>query len=751
MQDADIGLWDVVISSKSLNDTLFSSFNIESLNNIIPRVQIIGPSDILLGKFYKIRVAVENIGNQTLFGVPVWLVMDPSYEAVLINDVITDSIAPNFIDSLYHFYEYKDSASGLSLKLSWFLIPVLSAGSTQFIDFYVRTVAQGNHIIKAYANTGYYNQSSIGLLRPININSDCFGSPLPPCINCLLDALGVIPVISCGAATFQITCSIGNYINGKGSGLIDLFGNASYTLINCLPYTSWAQNNKEVAKGLLKKAGWLSSGGSVNSGLGVIGPSDCSTGCNPPDPPGTNNATLVSSYDPNVKEGPGGFTSEKYISGLLPSYFTIKFENVNTATAPALEINLIDTIDASVFDLSSFKFTGFGFGDTTVYFPFERNEFATDVDLRPVKNVIVRVKGKLDTLSHIAKWTFSSFDPLTMKLTDSIFDGFLPPNVNSPAGEGFVMFHVKPFDSLPHLRKLVNNASIIFDNNAPVITPLWINTIDKNKPNSFVNPLPATISDTTFTIYLTGTDANSGVSVYDLYVSINDSAYFKFSHDVSGDSAVIVGQIGKKYKFYSIAKDNVGNIEEPPASPDAVTVIGNSLPISLLYFKGQKWQNIKTKLIWKMVVDNEYAYTAIERSKNNLSLDSIGVSTQKIGNNEVQWIDEHPYEGENYYRLKFIDKDNKYTYSPIVKITFSGTEQVEIFPNPTSGLITISGLPLNEITEIQLFDIHGRLLKKEMSTVSSLILDIRKEASGIYLIRIKNTQQLIQSKVSKLK
>jgi hypothetical protein len=130
-----------------------------------------------------------------------------------------------------------------------------------------------------------------------------------------------------------------------------------------------------------------------------------------------------------------------------------------------------------------------------------------------------------------------------------------------------------PKPNRPHLQQVSNTASIVFDSNAPIITEPWINTIDKQKPNSQVLPLPAIITDTTFYISLSGTDLHSGIHDYDIYVTVNDTATYLLIHDLKYDSLRVKGKYDNTYKFWSIARDRAGNLEDAPSQPDAVVTL----------------------------------------------------------------------------------------------------------------------------------------------------------------------------------
>lgn len=61
--------------------------------------------------------------------------------------------------------------------------------------------------------------------------------------------------------------------------------------------------------------------------------------------------------------------------------------------------------------------------------------------------------------------------------------------------------------------------------------------------------------------------------------------------------------------------------------------------------------------------------------------------------------------------------------------------KVTLYPNPASGSVMLDGLSEKE-TEIQIFDISGRLLSTRNVTGSSSLMDVSDLASGCYVVRL---------------
>ena len=236
----------------------------------------------------------------------------------------------------------------------------------------------------------------------------------------------------------------------------------------------------------------------------------------PPNPGGGGgHSSPVNSYDPNDIYGyiaPSGsmFVGDDVLN--LP--YRIEFENDTTfATSAAHKVVVKDTLDAKVFDLSTYQPTSIKIGDKSVQLKGDK-AFVTTVDMRPEINTIAQVEGLYDEKKGIATWLFTSLDPMTMEPTDDIMQGFLPVNYDG-SGIGEVAYNISRRAGLSDGTAISNKASIVFDINEPILTPTWVNTVDAVCPESRVTNVVQQ-NDSIATIYLEGDDTRSGVWKYDL-------------------------------------------------------------------------------------------------------------------------------------------------------------------------------------------------------------------------------------------
>jgi hypothetical protein len=209
-------------------------------------------------------------------------------------------------------------------------------------------------------------------------------------------------------------------------------------------------------------------------------------------------------------------------------------------------------------------------------------EFSTDLDLLTTPDLILRIKTHLDPATSKLSWTFTSIDPATGLPPIDPTIGFLPPNVNPPDGQGSVFFTVMPKAGLATGTQVPNQAKVVFDQNAPIATAVWLNTLDNTRPSSHVLTLPATESSTTFQVQWAGTDVGSGVEDYTIFVSQDGGPVTAFLTNTADTSATFTGQQGSRYAFSSIARDHVGNVEGPKTLPDATTQIASARQLTAL-------------------------------------------------------------------------------------------------------------------------------------------------------------------------
>lgn len=299
---------------------------------------------------------------------------------------------------------------------------------------------------------------------------------------------------------------------------------------------------------------------------------------NPPYPIYEYEFTQVASFDPNMKAGPSTIGNAA-VSGQKALEYAIFFENLEDATANAQVVRVTDQLDPEVYDLSSFAFRGYGWGDTIFYQPPGMTYDSAYVDMRPEEDFLVKIISEFNPETGFAEWRFTTVDPQTLELTEDLFAGFLPPNdPETGSGEGYVTFAVKVKEDLPQGRAVRNKATIYFDNNAPIETNTWQNTIDFLSPESeVVNAEVIGSGHDRIVLHWEGEDdpVGTGIRSYAIYYAINGGPYELWQANLTGLSDTMDYDGNNDYYFYSIATDFAGNVEAAPETEDLFLMHGS--------------------------------------------------------------------------------------------------------------------------------------------------------------------------------
>ena len=299
------------------------------------------------------------------------------------------------------------------------------------------------------------------------------------------------------------------------------------------------------------------------------------------------------SFDPNEKVGPGVSKDTAFVNDSRALHYRIYFENVDTASLAAQTVSITDTLDLTYLDVETFRFLDFGFGNRNIGFKDTARSFVSLVDLRPQMPNYLKLEGTFEPTTGIINWFFETLDTTNLQLTQVVEEGFLPPNVNSPEGEGYVSFDIRLKDSVENGDQIANEASIIFDTNDAIHTEPWTITYDDIPPESNVLALPAIVSTPDFEVSWDGTDNLSGIRSYSIYYSVDTTdSFYPWIGRTTETSAIFNGNWGYEYQFFAIAQDNALNREAYPeiGEFDASTTVGaTSLPESVVKDKANIW------------------------------------------------------------------------------------------------------------------------------------------------------------------
>lgn len=614
-ENADTGVYRAVF--EYVDETLNKS-NVVTVETAVPILLTSTcsfPSTFLRGSTVTYTYTLTNSGNMTAYNVPLHVYIRSSSINGISHLEINGLDFPSIISSMnfdlnsaeeieefrawsermgddHHFHRYwiinENTEDSVLIRSNYFLLSIapyeslvlqLQIQSTDSIEVWFKA-PDSSPVLRRSTNK---NSSQSGLLNsPIPFNSirdeyccvvdkiSCIlsvgsflsdllsaaslGEPYTSIVSCAIDVLGSLN------STFSVAlCSGEDWDFDDYANVLLGVNTLTNTVANCAKRFLPGEKAGRIAK-IVEDITSMVNAGSMGYSCSSFFEEkpDC-----PPcrgrecDKGGTSNP--VNPLDPNEIAGYITESGSHAVSANREQlYYSIEFENDTAfATAKAHTVQVIDTLDGNVFDLSSFAATSFSIGEQVVTLNGERS-FIRTVDMRPAINVLAQVQLEYDDTAGIARWTFRSLDPMTLQETTDPTLGFLPANYNGD-GIGQVDFLINRKQTLRDSAIIDNRAYIVFDNEAPIATSTWRNIMDITPPVSSIDSVVFTGGMATVT--MSATDNLSGVWRYHVYAQEN-TMWQRVASDVPADSvAMFVAETNTYTAFRTTAIDSAGNVE----------------------------------------------------------------------------------------------------------------------------------------------------------------------------------------------
>lgn len=173
------------------------------------------------------------------------------------------------------------------------------------------------------------------------------------------------------------------------------------------------------------------------------------------------------------------------------------------------------------------------------------------------------------------------------------------------------------------------------------------------------------------------------------------------------------------------------------------------LPVELTYFNG-KSSGKGIQLFWQTASERDNAGFYVQRSSEGAKWENLTFESGKgttLAANNYEWIDNNPLNGYNYYRLRQVDYDGSYKFSPVISIISGKKGKTLVYPNPTNGDLFYEADDLKSIKRIRLFDATGKLLY-ETTNINGKF-SITHFPSGLYWFLMETSHGNIYERIVK--
>lgn len=213
------------------------------------------------------------------------------------------------------------------------------------------------------------------------------------------------------------------------------------------------------------------------------------------------------------------------------------------------------------------------------------------------------------------------------------------------------------------------------------------------------------------------------------YHSGSSPAIFRRDFTLPANSTNIGGE-------FKICDFGTNNNCSPSGSNFAGGIIAGPLPIKLTSFDLQIHSS-NIKISWSTASETNNDYFEVLHSTTGKDFQVIGMVKGAGSTSETQsyfFVHQNPARGRSFYRLRQVDFDGKYEYSPIRSVfTDSKIKEIQIAPNPVSDLITFVHDGSTSALDISIRDITGRSVA-EYKNYNAESLDVSQLPSGLYTI-----------------
>ena len=348
---------------------------------------------------------------------------------------------------------------------------------------------------------------------------------------------------------------------------------------------------------------------------------------------------------------------------------------------------------------------------------------------------------------HITSWT--SFSDVTGHSVGGYGTGAANIIANN-TGSGIAIERVAAHNCYQNLI----SRNLIYNNGSPTNKPIKLNLTAGQEGNSnYTKPTVTSVSSTS----VSGTALISQVGdTIEVFASNGADVDCKNLHKFLGKTVVTAGgawtlsgitglNSGDEVKA-TVRNNTNNNTSECSVCFTAV------LPVEMLSFTVELIENLpvgkegdQVLCKWTTTAEINNDFFIVERSKNLQEWEYVG-TVKGAGNTTQQTdyslLDEQPYSGTSYYRLKQVDFNSDYEYFGPVPVHIDGVEIITIYPTPAGDHISYSLISSVEGNfTLTVLDILGRKVIQTTEMIhrgeNKFPLSLNSIAEGYYLLRLE--------------
>lgn len=189
-----------------------------------------------------------------------------------------------------------------------------------------------------------------------------------------------------------------------------------------------------------------------------------------------------------------------------------------------------------------------------------------------------------------------------------------------------------------------------------------------------------------------------------------------------------------------------------------VIVAQAPLPVSWRSFQAQLIASNQVALTWVTELEVNNDYFEVQKSTDGIeytTLTKVNGFKEKYSPTHYSYLDKAPMEGVNYYRIKQVDIDGKYSFSKTELINLASPQfSSYCFPNPITDNLKLGYyIPKDGKIRVSILDVNGKEVWNQIIEATKGSAQVELQAahlrSGFYIIKVQTASQIQTHRILK--
>ncbi|MBS1663674.1 MAG: T9SS type A sorting domain-containing protein [Bacteroidetes bacterium] len=260
----------------------------------------------------------------------------------------------------------------------------------------------------------------------------------------------------------------------------------------------------------------------------------------------------------------------------------------------------------------------------------------------------------------------------------------------------------------------------------------------------------ASVLTTADPLDVTRTTVSSGTTISSGAVTTTQNNELIYGVSIGATDAI---HVGSGFTARSVAQDNI--VEDKTGTTagsysatftganDWIATVATfkplvTLPVTLTSFAAKQLKDKKVELDWTTASESGSDHFEVDRSNDGETWSAIGqvaAAGSLAAMQQYSFVDDAPYSGLSYYRLKQVDRDGSATISKTLTIHIEeiAAPTMHVYPNPAASYLVVEGA----IQTVSIFNTAGQqlLVRSVPAGERKTTIDLGTLPRGAYFVK----------------